>query len=110
MTTKQVIVAIYLMVAVLLDEAEGGIQKKPKISRARFAQHKKFGEVPKAKIGVYNKAENPDEDLATVRVFHFIMITKQEILAVELHVFKNSKISRHESWLTLRRAMVFNSA
>jgi homoserine acetyltransferase len=82
MATKQIIVAICLMVAVLLGEAGGAIQKKPKTSRARFAQHKKVAEVPKAKIGVYNKAENPDADLTTVREFHFIMTTKQEIVAV----------------------------
>jgi anthranilate/para-aminobenzoate synthase component II len=110
MATKQMIVAICLMVAVLLPEVGGAIQKTPKISRAKFAQHKKVGEVPKAKIGVYNKAENPDADLTTVRVFHFIMNTKQEILAVELHAFKNSKTSAHESLLTLRTAMLFNSA
>jgi hypothetical protein len=100
MATKQMIVAICLMVVVLLAEAGGAIDKTPKTSRARIAQHKKVGVVPKAKIGVYNKAENHDADLTTVRKFHFIMITKQEIVAVELHAFQNSKISRHESWLT----------
>jgi hypothetical protein len=82
MATKQMIVAIYLMLAVLLAEVGGAIQKTPKTSRARIAQHKKFAEVPNAKIGVYNKAKNADADLTTVREFHFIMITKQEIVAV----------------------------
>jgi anthranilate/para-aminobenzoate synthase component II len=81
MATKQMIVAICLMGAVLLAEAGGEIHKMPKISRAKFAQHKKF-KVPETKFGVYNKAENSDADLTTVRVFHFIVITREEIVAV----------------------------
>jgi len=97
MATKQMIVAICLMVAVLLPEARSGIHKTPNTSRARFAHHRKVEYVPDAKSGVDQKATDPDATLTTVREFHFIMITKEEILAVQLHAFQNSKKSRHES-------------
>jgi hypothetical protein len=73
MATKQIIVAICLMVAVLLAEVRSAIHEKPKISRARFVHHK---DVPEAKGGVDQKATHPDADLTTVRDFHFIMIMK----------------------------------
>jgi len=97
MATKQTIVAICLMLAVLLPEARSAIYKTPKISKTNFAHHRKVEYVPEAKSGVDQKAADPDAGLTTVRQFHFIMITKEEIVAVELHAFQNSKNSRHES-------------
>ena len=82
MATKQLIVAICLMVAVLLAEGRSAIHETPKTSRDRFAFHKKVEYVPEAKSGVDQKATHPDADLTTVREFHFIMITKEEIVAV----------------------------
>ena len=76
------IVAICLMVAVLLPEAGSEIHETPKISRAKFAHHKEVEYVPEAKIGVDEMAINPDAFLTTVRKFHFIMMTKEEIAAV----------------------------
>jgi len=110
MATKQMIVAICLMVAVLLPEARSAIHETLKISRARFAHHRKVEYVPDAKSGVDQKATDPDTDLTTVREFHFIMITKEETLAVQLHAFQNSRTMRHEPWLTLRVTIRFNSA
>jgi hypothetical protein len=81
MATKQMIVAIFLTVAVLLAEAGGAIHETHKISSARFVHDKKV-RVPEAKSGVDQKAEDPDAFLTTVREFHFIMITKEEIVAV----------------------------
>jgi hypothetical protein len=75
MATKQMIVAMFLMVGVLLAEARSAIHETPKTSRARFAHQKKVEEVPEAK-------RDPDTDLTTVRDFHFIMITIEEMLAV----------------------------
>jgi len=77
MATKQMIVAICLMVAVLLAEAGGAIQEKSKTSRGSFIHHKKF-KFLEAKSGVDQKAD-PDASLTTVREFHFITITKEEI-------------------------------
>jgi len=110
MATKQVIVAICLMVAILLAQARSSIKETPKISRDRFAHHKEVERVPEAKSGVDKNAKNPDAFLTTVREFHFIMITKEELVAVQLHAFQNPKNSRHESWLTLRTAIPFNIA
>jgi len=81
MATKQMIVAICLMVAVSLAEARSAIHETPKTSRTKFLHHEKL-KVPEAKIGVEQKATDPDADLTTVREFHFIMITKEEIVAV----------------------------
>jgi hypothetical protein len=81
MATKQMIVAICLMVAVLLPEASSVIHETPLTSRAKFLHHKKV-KVPEAKRGVDQKVRDPDADLTTVRDFHFIMITKEEIVAV----------------------------
>jgi hypothetical protein len=81
MATKQMIVAVCLMVAVSLPEARSAIHETPKTSRARFA-HKNFEDVPEVKSGVDQKAIHPDTFLTTVREFHFIMITKEEIMAV----------------------------
>ena len=82
MATKQLIVAICLMVAVLLAEGRSAIHETPIISRARFALHKKVEYVPEPKSVVDQKATDLDADLTTVREFHFIMITKEEIVAV----------------------------
>jgi hypothetical protein len=87
METKQMIVAICLMVAVLLAEAGGGIYDTSNTSRGSFIYHKKF-KVPEAKDGVDQKAD-PDASLTTVRKFRFIMVTKDEIVAVQLHAFQN---------------------
>jgi len=84
-------VAICLMVAVLLAQARSSIQETPN-------------------SGVDKKAIIADAFLTTVREFHFIMITKEEIVAVQLHAFQNSKNSRHESWLRFRTAIPFNIA
>ena len=110
MATKQMIVAICLLVAILLPEARSAIHETSKTSRARFAHHRKVEYVPDAKSGVDQKATDPDADLTTVREFHFIMITKEEILSVQLHAFQNSRSLRHETWLTLRIPIRFNSA
>jgi hypothetical protein len=80
MAKKQMIVAICLMVAVLLAEAGGGIYEKSKTSRGNFFYHDQL-EVLEAKNGVDQKAD-PDASLTTVRKFHFIMVTKDEIVAV----------------------------
>jgi hypothetical protein len=82
MATKQLIVAICLMVAVLLVEGRSAIHETPTISRASFALHKKVEYVPEAKSVVDQKATDPDADLTTVREFHFIMITKEVIVEV----------------------------
>jgi len=82
MATKQLIVAICLMVAVLLVEGRSAIHETPTISRASFALHKKVENVPEAKSGVDEKVIHPDAFLTTVRCFHFIVITKEEIVAV----------------------------
>ena len=66
------IVAICLMVAVLLAEASTAIHETPKTSRDRFLHHKK----------VEQKAVDSDADLTTVSEFQFIMITKEETVAV----------------------------
>ena len=71
MATKQMIVAICLMAAVLLAEARSAIHETPKTSRARFVHHS----------GVDQKVIDPDAFLTTVREFHFIIITKEEIVA-----------------------------
>jgi hypothetical protein len=81
MATKQMIVVICLMVAVLLPEARSAIHETPTTSRARFLHHRKVEYLPEVKTGVDQKAD-PDADLTTVREFHFIMITKEEIMAV----------------------------
>jgi hypothetical protein len=81
MATKQMIVAICLMAAVLLSEARSSIHETPKTSRDRFLHHKE-AKFPEAKSGLYQKATDPDASLTTVRNFHFIMITKEEIVAV----------------------------
>jgi len=91
MATKQTIVAICLMLAVLLPEARSAIYKTPKISKTNFAHHRKVEYVPEAKSGVDQKAADPDAGLTTVRQFHFIMITKEEIVAVELHAFQTQR-------------------
>jgi hypothetical protein len=75
MATKKTIVAICLMAAVLLTEARSAIHETPKTSRARFAQNKRVEGVPGTKI-------DPDAYLTTVREFHFIIITKEETMAV----------------------------
>jgi hypothetical protein len=80
MATKM-IVAVCLMVAVLLAEASSAIHETPKTSRTRFVHHEKV-KVPEAKSGVDQKVLNPDAFLTTVREFHFIVITKEEIVAV----------------------------
>jgi len=67
MATKQMIVAICLMVAVLLPEARSAIHEKPKTSRARFAHHKEVEYVPDATSGVDEKILHPDATLTTVR-------------------------------------------
>ena len=82
MATKQMIVAICLMAAVLLPEARSAIHETSETSRARFVHHKKVEVVPEAKSGVDQKAPDPDAFLTTVREFHFIMKTKEEIVAV----------------------------
>jgi hypothetical protein len=81
MATKQMIVAMCLMAAVLLAEARGASHETPKTSWAKFGLHKnaKFQE---AKYDVDLKATDPDADLTTVREFLFIMITNKEIVAV----------------------------
>ena len=109
MATKQMIVAISLMTAVLLAEARSAIQGTPKSSRANFAFHKN-AQVPDAESDVNLKDTDPDTDLTTVREFYFIMIMNEEIVAVELHAFQKSQTSRQETWLTLRRSFLFNSA
>ena len=81
MATKQMIVAICLMAAVLLAEARSAIHETPKTSWTRFLQHRKV-EIADTKSDVDQKATDPDADLTTVREFHFIMMTKEEILAV----------------------------
>jgi hypothetical protein len=81
MATKQMIVAICLMVAVLLAEARVAIHETPKTSWSRFLHHK-TNEVSETKSGVNQKATDPDAGLTTVRDFPFIMITKEEIVAV----------------------------
>ena len=101
---------ICLMVATLLAQARSAIQVTSKIPSDRFAHHNEDEHVPEAKCGVDKKAIKPDAFLTTVREFHFIMITKEELVAVELHAFQNPKNSRHESWLTLRAAIPFNIA
>jgi hypothetical protein len=81
MATKQIIVAICLMVAILLPEELSAIHETPETSRASFAHHKKV-KIPEAKSSFDKKALDPDADLTTVREFHFIMITKGDIVAV----------------------------
>ena len=81
MATKQMIVAICLMAAVLLAEARSAIHETPKTSWDRFLHHNNV-KFPEVKSGVDQKATDPDADLTTVRHFHFIMITKEEIVAV----------------------------
>jgi hypothetical protein len=81
MATKRMIMAICLMVAVLLPEATSAIQETPKTSRARFLHYKRV-KVPEAKNDVDLKDLDPDAFLTTVREFPFIMITKEEIVAV----------------------------
>jgi hypothetical protein len=63
MATKQLIVAICLMVAILLVEGRSAKNENPKSD-------------------VDEKAIHPDAFLTTVRCFHFIVITKEEIVAV----------------------------
>jgi hypothetical protein len=82
MATKQLIVAICLMVAALLGDGISAIHETPKIFRDRFALHKKVEYVPEAQSGVDQKATHPDADLTTVKEFHFIVITKEEVVAV----------------------------
>jgi lysosomal acid lipase/cholesteryl ester hydrolase len=65
MATKQTIVAICLMLAVLLPEARSAIYKTPKISKTNFAHHRKVEYVPEAKSGVDQKAADPDAGLTT---------------------------------------------
>jgi len=71
MATKQTIVAICLMLAVLLPEARSAIHKTPNTSRTRFAHHKEVEHVPEAKSGVDEEVLIPDAFLTTVREFHF---------------------------------------
>jgi len=110
MATKQMIVAICLMVAVSLAQARSSIQETSKTSRTRFGNHRKVEFIREAKSGVDQKDSDPDADLTTVREFHFVMITKEELVAVQFHAFQNPKNSRQESWLTLRAAIPFNIA
>jgi len=81
MATKQMIVAICLMVAILLAEARTAIHETPKTSRDRFLHHKE-AKFPEGKNDVDQKITHPDAFLTTVRHFHFIMITKEETVAV----------------------------
>ena len=81
MATKQMIVAICLMAAVLLAEARSAIHETPKTSWDRFLHQKKV-KFPEVESGVDQKVIHPDASLTTVRHFHFIMITKEEIVAV----------------------------
>jgi hypothetical protein len=76
MATKQLIVAICLMVAVLLVEGRSAKNETSKRYMASFPFQKK------PKSGVDEKAIHHDAYLTTVRDFHFIMITKEEIVAV----------------------------
>jgi hypothetical protein len=81
MATKQMIVAICLMAAVLLVEARSAIHETHKTSRDRSALYKEAN-VPEAKSAVDLRARDPDAFLTTVREFLFIMITNEEIVAV----------------------------
>lgn len=67
MATKQMIVAICLMVAVLLAEARVAIHEKSKTPSDSFIHHKKL-KFLEAKSGVDQKAD-PDASLTTVRKF-----------------------------------------
>jgi hypothetical protein len=80
MATKQTIVAIFLMAAVLLPEARGASHETHKNSRASFAIHMNAN-IPKAENDADLKARDPDTDLTTVREFLFIMMN-EEIVAV----------------------------
>jgi len=79
------------MVAILLAQARSAIQETPN-------------------SGVDKQAIIADAFLTTVREFCFIMITKEELVAVQLHALQYPKNSRHESWLTFRTAIPFNIA
>jgi hypothetical protein len=81
MATKQMIVAICLMAAVLLAEARSSIRETPKTSRDRFLHHNEV-KFPEAKSDVDQKIPHSDAFLTTVRHFHFNMITKEETVAV----------------------------
>ena len=82
MATKKMIVAICLMAAVLLPDAGGAFHETPETAWARILHDRKVEYAPEAKTGLDQKIPHLLSGLTTVREFHFIIITKDEMMAV----------------------------